>query len=203
MKGVCRPISLVVFAMFLVLRTALAQTPSAPPTPPRSAPAPANPAPAIPAPVNPAPVQGSAASSGPDQPIAFSHKKHAGELQMRCKFCHAPSRSGETLAIPQAATCMSCHATVATSNPEIQKLTNYAKASETIPWVRVYQVPSFVTFSHKVHVDHGNTCQECHGQVAARDQLVQESDISMGGCMNCHRIKKASTECDTCHTLQQ
>jgi hypothetical protein len=39
--------------------------------------------------------------------------------------------------------------------------------------------------------------------VAARDQLVQESDISMGGCMNCHRIKKASTECDTCHMLQQ
>jgi Cytochrome c7 and related cytochrome c/Class III cytochrome C family len=195
MKGLWRPLFLVVFTMFVVLLTAWAQTP---PTP-----APATPAPATPAAIIPAPVQSSAASSAPDQPIAFSHKKHAGELQMRCKFCHAPSRSGETLAIPQAATCMSCHATVATFNPEIQKLANYAKASETIPWVRVYQLPSFVTFSHKVHVDHGNTCQECHGQVTERDQLFQESDISMGGCINCHRIKKASTECDTCHMLQQ
>lgn len=137
------------------------------------------------------------------QPIAFSHKKHAGELQMRCTFCHTMSPSGDTLAIPQAVTCMACHATVATMNPEIQKLTAYAKSQETIPWVRVYQLPSFVTFSHKVHLEHGNTCQECHGPVNERDQIFLEADISMGGCLNCHHLKKASTECDTCHVLQQ
>jgi Cytochrome c7 and related cytochrome c len=168
--------ALVVLAMLLALVAAWAQTP---------------------------PVQSPAAPSPPDQPIAFSHKKHAGELQMRCKFCHAPSRSGETLAIPQATTCMTCHATVAVTNPEIKKLTEYANDKETIPWVRVYQLPSFVTFSHKVHVDHGNTCQECHGPVTERDQIFQESDISMGGCLNCQRLKKASTDCDTCHMLPQ
>jgi hypothetical protein len=60
-----------------------------------------------------------------------------------------------------------------------------------------------VTFSHKMHLDHGNTCQECHGPVNERDQIFLETDISMGGCLNCHRLKKASTECDTCHMLQQ
>jgi formate-dependent nitrite reductase cytochrome c552 subunit len=68
--------------------------------------------------------------------------------------------------------------------------------------VRVYQIPSFVDFSHRAHLDKGNTCQDCHGPVAQRDQLSRETDISMGGCMNCHRAKKASLECDFCHELQ-
>lgn len=147
----------------------------------------------------PAPV----AETGPEQPIPFSHKIHAGTVGLSCEFCHTMSKSGETLAIPQAATCMQCHATMATSNPGVQKLAGFAKAGRTIPWVRVYQLPSFVTFSHKTHLDHGNTCQECHGPVAQRDRLFMETDISMAGCMNCHRIKKASVECDTCHELEQ
>jgi Cytochrome c7 and related cytochrome c/Class III cytochrome C family len=192
MRVTRRALSLVAFALLLVFAAAWAQSSSAPAA---GAQAPPPPAPAQPAPA--------AEATAPQQPIAFSHKKHAGELQMRCNFCHAQSRSGETLAIPQATTCMTCHATVATSNPEIQKLTAFAKSNETIPWVRVYQLPSFVTFSHKMHLDHGNTCEECHGPVPQRDQIFQETDISMGGCLSCHRRKQATTECNACHTLQQ
>jgi hypothetical protein len=144
-----------------------------------------------------------AAVSGPEQPIAFSHKIHAGTLQMPCEFCHAESRSGQALLIPQAAKCMTCHQTVATTSPEVQKLAAYAKADGAIPWIRVYELPSFVTFSHKVHLEHGNTCQECHGQVAQRDRLFRETDISMAGCINCHTAKKASVDCNTCHMLDQ
>ena len=144
-----------------------------------------------------------AAANGPEQPIPFSHKVHAGTLQLPCDACHAMSRSGETLAIPQAATCMGCHQTMATGDPGVQKLAAYAKNGTLIPWARVYQLPSFVTFSHKMHLTHGNTCQECHGQVTQRDRLFQESDISMAGCVNCHRAKKASIDCNTCHMLQQ
>lgn len=144
-----------------------------------------------------------APASAPEQPIPFSHKKHAGELAMSCEFCHAPSRSGESLLIPSVSKCMSCHQTVAADAPAIKKLASYAHDNEPVPWVRVYQLPSFVFFSHKVHLDHGNTCQECHGQVAQRDQLFQEVGISMEACINCHRAKKAQTECDTCHEPQQ
>ncbi|MBV8819987.1 MAG: cytochrome c3 family protein, partial [Acidobacteriaceae bacterium] len=52
------------------------------------------------------------------------------------------------------------------------------------------------------HLQSGNTCQECHGPVATRDQLAKEGDISMGGCMNCHRLKKASIDCTFCHEQQ-
>ncbi len=159
--------------------------------------------PAAPAAPQGAPPTVAAPVSGPQQPIAFSHKIHAGTLQLPCEFCHVMSRSGETLLIPQAAKCMSCHQTVLTTNPEVEKVAAYAKADGIIPWVRVYELPSFVSFSHKVHLEHGNTCLECHGQVAQRDRLFLETDISMAGCVKCHTAKKASVGCDTCHMLEQ
>jgi Cytochrome c7 and related cytochrome c len=141
--------------------------------------------------------------SGPEQPIPFSHKAHAGTLQLPCEFCHIMSRSGETVAIPRATMCMQCHQTMDAGDPGAQKLAAYAMTGAPIPWVRVYQLPSFVRFSHKTHVLHGESCQDCHGPVAERVQLYRETDLSMAGCINCHRAKKANIDCDTCHTLQQ
>jgi hypothetical protein len=141
--------------------------------------------------------------SGPEQPVPFSHKVHAGAVKLPCETCHTLSKSGQSLTIPQSPTCMLCHQTIATDKPGVQKLATFAKAGQLIPWVRIYQTPSFVTFSHKMHLDHNNTCQECHGQVAERDQLAKEADISMTGCVNCHQVKNAATGCDTCHTLEQ
>ncbi len=187
MVGALKTISLLALTASFALTASQAQTspkPVAPaPTPARSF---------VPVP-----------ASAPEQPIPFSHKQHAGKLQLPCEFCHTPSRSGETVAIPQAAACMQCHQTMATNDPGVQKLAAYAKANATIPWVRVYELPSFVTFSHKVHMEHGSTCQECHGEVAQRDRIYKEADISMAGCMNCHRAKKASLDCNACHTLDQ
>jgi Zn ribbon nucleic-acid-binding protein len=140
---------------------------------------------------------------GPEQPVPFSHKQHAGTLKLPCEFCHAISRSGETVAIPQTALCMQCHQTIGTDKPGVQKLATYAKSNTSIPWVRIYELPSFVTFSHKTHLQHGATCQECHGPVAERVQLYKETDISMAACVNCHRTKQASIDCDTCHMLEQ
>jgi Zn ribbon nucleic-acid-binding protein len=140
---------------------------------------------------------------GPEQPVPFSHKQHAGTLKLPCEFCHAASRSGGTVAIPQTALFMQCHQTIGTDKPGVQKLATYAKSNAPIPWVRVYELPSFVTFSHKTHLLHGATCQQCHGPVAERVQLYKETDISMAACVNCHRAKQASIDCDTCHMLNQ
>ncbi len=144
-----------------------------------------------------------AATSGPEQPLPYSHKKHAGTLGLPCETCHVASRSGESLSIPQAAVCMQCHQTIATDKPAIQKLSEYAKSNTPIRWIRIYELPSFVGFSHKTHIDHGNTCQECHGPVATREQMFKEAPLSMKWCVDCHTAKKASTDCNTCHSLQQ
>ena len=106
---------------------------------------------------------------------------------------------GELMGIPQAATCMTCHRAVKNDSAAIRKLAAFATEKRPIPWARVYQIPSYVEFSHKAHLDAGATCAECHGPVAERDRLARETDISMTGCMNCHRARKASLACTFCH----
>jgi hypothetical protein len=139
------------------------------------------------------------ARPAPEQPVPFSHKTHAGDAKLRCKMCHPNPDPGETMRIVQASVCMQCHTAIKTDSPAIQKLAAFAKNEREIKWVRVYEIPSYVNFSHRSHLDAGNTCQECHGPVPERAQLSREGDISMGGCMNCHRVKKAGLDCTFCH----
>jgi hypothetical protein len=135
----------------------------------------------------------------PVQPIAFDHKLHVQTAKMTCVDCHAPRGDGSTLAMPQPAKCMTCHATIATDKPDIQRLAAAAKNEDPIAWVRVYRVPSFVTFSHKTHA--GSACAECHGPVAERTAISLEKDTHMGTCIACHAAKQAPTTCDTCHGI--
>jgi hypothetical protein len=63
---------------------------------------------------SPSPAPAAAAPvSGPEQPIPYSHKLHAGKLAMSCEYCHTLSPSGDTFRIPQAALCMQCHQAIA------------------------------------------------------------------------------------------
>ncbi len=96
---------------------------------------------------------------------------------------------------------MICHAAVATDKPDIKRIADAERNNQMLKWVRVYQVPSFVTFSHKVHTASGTQCEDCHGPVAQRDAIALEKDISMGGCISCHSQKAAPTGFDTCHQL--
>jgi hypothetical protein len=118
------------------------------------------------------------------QPVPYSHKLHAGDLKLKCALCHPNPDPGESMTFPKPAVCGGCHA---------------GQYDREFKWVRVYEVPGFVYFSHRTHIKAGNTCQECHGPVAARIQLTRETDRTMGGCMNCHREKKVSNDCTFCH----
>jgi hypothetical protein len=135
----------------------------------------------------------------PVQPIPFSHKQHAGALKLQCKMCHPNPDPGETMTIAKPAVCMSCHSAIKTDSPAIQRIAQADQSGTPIRWARVYAIPAFVYFSHRTHTEKGNTCQDCHGPVAERDRLWREGDISMGGCMECHRVKKASMDCGYCH----
>lgn len=56
----------------------------------------------------------------PKQPIAYSHRLHAGELGMDCKFCHFNSLQSKHAGIPSTDVCMKCHKYV-TSSYEVLK----------------------------------------------------------------------------------
>jgi Cytochrome c7 and related cytochrome c/Class III cytochrome C family len=141
--------------------------------------------------------------AAPAQPIPFSHKVHAGTLKLQCKMCHPNPDPGETMTIAAASKCMQCHTAIKADSPSIQKLAAFAKNGREMPWARVYQIPDFVHFSHRTHLNSGAQCTDCHGQVAQRDQLFREVNLSMGDCMTCHRAKNASIDCLYCHEQQQ
>jgi len=139
------------------------------------------------------------AADAPPQPLPFSHKTHAGTMKLACKMCHPNPDPGETMTIVKPARCMDCHSTIKADSPAIQTLAGYAKEGRDVPWRRVYAIPSYVDFSHRKHLEKGNTCADCHGPVAERDALAQETDLTMGGCMSCHKARKASVDCGFCH----
>ncbi|MFQ5627947.1 MAG: cytochrome c3 family protein [bacterium] len=50
----------------------------------------------------------------PEQPIAFSHRLHSGDLQIPCLYCHSGAEKSRHAGIPAASTCMNCHRFVTT-----------------------------------------------------------------------------------------
>jgi hypothetical protein len=139
--------------------------------------------------------------AAPVQPIAFSHKLHVTTAGMKCDDCHQVSAGGKQMQIPNVATCMTCHQSVMTTSPEIQKLARLEKEGEQVSWARVYQLPPFVFFSHQKHIDAKVDCAVCHGEVRNQNVLSQEKDISMASCVNCHQLRKVSISCGLCHNV--
>lgn len=146
----------------------------------------------------------------PDQPIAFSHRLHAGELGVDCQYCHSGAERSRYAGVPAESTCMNCHKVVTATwgavqeedklaaaekrparkivSPELAKL--YAAIGppeQPLVWNRVHQLPDFVYFDHRPHVFAGVKCQTCHGAVETMERVRQVETLSMGWCVNCHR----------------
>jgi len=134
----------------------------------------------------------------PQQPLPYSHKTHVG-LGLKCQECHVNPDPGEQMTLPATEKCMACHTTIATDKPAIQKLTEFAASGEPVPWTRVYRIPNWVWFSHRAHLETGAACEACHGPVPQRDVLARETDLSMQGCISCHRQTGGSIDCVYCH----
>lgn len=136
----------------------------------------------------------------PEQPLPYSHKTHLA-LGLKCQDCHTNPEPGNLMTFPITAKCMQCHAAVATGKPAIQKLAEFAKSREPIPWVRVYQITPGVNWSHRTHLKVGMQCTMCHGDVSQLDAMSQTTSITaMGSCIACHQAHNAPTVCSTCHS---
>jgi cytochrome c2 len=135
----------------------------------------------------------------PVQPIAFSHKLHAGtekgQLGIQCEYCHSGVKRGKSATIPAVSTCMNCHNVVeegtVTGKGEIAKIREAYEKNKPIEWVRIHNLPDFVYFNHAQHVKvAGLECQECHGPIQEMEEVYQFSRLSMGWCIKCHREKE-------------
>ena len=131
----------------------------------------------------------------PDQPIKFSHKVHAGENGIDCRYCHTTADDSKSAGIPATNLCMNCHIVVREGSHsgkfEISKVVEANETGKSIEWVRIHNLPDHVYFSHAIHVGSGKLdCKQCHGPVEEMDIVRQNSDLSMGWCVNCHRETK-------------
>ena len=140
-----------------------------------------------------------AKSEPPVQPIPYSHKKHLA-LGLKCQQCHPNPEPGDRMTLPPAAKCMACHVTIAKDKPSIQKLAEFAKSNQPIPWIRIYVVSSWVYWNHRSHLEAKMSCELCHGQVDQTEVMTRVSDVTtMAGCIDCHRKNDVSTGCRSCH----
>ncbi len=149
----------------------------------------------------------------PVQPIHYSHKIHAGDNKIECKYCHSSARVSKHSGIPSLNVCMNCHKNIAEYageedlengytqefyTNEIKKLykavgwdeenQRYTGETQPVEWVRIHNLPDFVYFNHSQHVEvAGVECQTCHGPVEEMEIMYQYSPLTMGWCINCHR----------------
>jgi len=134
----------------------------------------------------------------PKQPIAFSHKLHAGAYEIDCKYCHTGVLKGKSATIPSVNICMNCHRSVKTESPQIQKIwaaadwqpetLSFGPNQKPIEWVRIHNLPDLAYFNHAQHVNVANIeCQTCHGPIEEMEVVKQYSLLTMGWCIDCHR----------------
>jgi mono/diheme cytochrome c family protein len=163
----------------------------------------------------------------PIQPIHYSHKIHAGENGIECKYCHSSARVSKHSGIPSLNVCMNCHKSIAEFSgskdstyveytkefytAEIQKLYDavgwdktaqkYTGKTKPVKWVRVHNLQDFVYFNHAQHVSvAGVECQTCHGPVETMEIMRQHSPLTMGWCINCHRETNVKVEGNAYYT---
>jgi mono/diheme cytochrome c family protein len=138
-----------------------------------------------------------------EQPIPFSHRGHV-VLGLQCSNCHASSANRGEMTLPAAATCMGCHAAVATDRPPIKKLAALAASDQPIQWARIYPLLAGVRFSHEPHLRSGVQCATCHGPVGDQTALSEMTSLtSMATCISCHQTRHVNTACATCHAWPQ
>jgi hypothetical protein len=131
--------------------------------------------------------------------VPFDHTIHAGKYGIPCLDCHAYADKSPVAGIPSGRKCMGCHKFVDKEKPAVATLASHVEAGEPLRWQRVFSVPDFVYFSHRMHVRASVACAECHGDVATMKTVVQEQPFTMGRCIGCHKERSATHDCLGCH----
>ena len=131
--------------------------------------------------------ENSAIGYAPEQPVAYSHALHAGELGIDCRYCHTSVETTAKANIPPTATCMNCHSYIKTESEKLAVVRESAATGEPIKWLRVHDLPDYAYFNHAGHVQSGVGCVSCHGRVDRMEVVEQVKPLTMGWCLECHR----------------
>jgi hypothetical protein len=121
------------------------------------------------------------------QPVPFSHKHHAGQLGIDCRYCHTSVAESPRAGLPPTHTCMTCHSQIWTSAPMLAPVRASLADNKPLDWKRVALLPDYVFFRHDIHIAKGVGCVECHGRVDTMALTYQAKPLTMEFCLDCHR----------------
>ncbi|MHB8635655.1 MAG: cytochrome c3 family protein [Fimbriimonadaceae bacterium] len=134
-----------------------------------------------------------------NQPVPFSHRHHAWELGIDCRYCHQGVEKSSFANIPPTETCMSCHSQVWTNSPMLEPIRESYQTGTPIQWTTVNRLPSFVYFNHSIHVARGVNCDVCHGPVQKMQITWKGNSFQMAWCLQCHRAPERYLYRDPAH----
>jgi Cytochrome c7 and related cytochrome c len=123
----------------------------------------------------------------PIQPVPYSHKLHAGELQIDCRYCHASVETSAVANVPPTQVCMNCHRLILRNSEALAPIRQSEASGTPMRWIRVDNLPDYAYFNHRAHVRSGIGCVTCHGHVEEMEVVQQAQPLSMGWCLDCHR----------------
>lgn len=122
-----------------------------------------------------------------NQPVVFSHKHHALELGIDCRFCHPSVEKSSKAGVPATEVCMTCHSMIWTNSPLLEPVRKSFAEGTPIVWNKVNKLPEFVYFDHSIHIARGVSCNACHGPVQEMNMTWKGQVFSMEWCLSCHR----------------
>src|SRR5712664_902038 len=95
------------------------------------------------------------------QPVQFSHKHHAGDDGIDCRYCHTSVETAASAGIPSTSVCMNCHKQIWADSPYLEPVRASFRTGKPIEWIRVHDLPDYAYFDHSIHVNKGVGCSTC------------------------------------------
>ncbi len=123
----------------------------------------------------------------PKQPVPYSHKLHAGELGLDCRYCHFSVETNAKANVPPTQVCMNCHKNVKTESPALAPVRESWEKDTPVEWIKVHKIPDHAQFTHAPHMNAGVGCVSCHGRIDQMPVVSLQEPLSMSWCLDCHR----------------
>jgi len=153
-------------------------------------------------------------------PVRFPHQRHL-ENGLVCEVCHSMvlgSTQASDRNLPGHQLCGACHRA---EQPEAEMMFPKSGCQDCHPgWTEgshtqigpdllplpdgpkppaLVMPPARLTFSHKLHLDQGAVCLDCHPGIPTAEEGTVEHLPTMYDCLACHDGRRAPDECATCH----
>jgi Cytochrome c7 and related cytochrome c len=143
----------------------------------------------------------------PTQPIAFSHRLHAGEMQVACVYCHSGAERSRHAGVPAANVCMNCHRFVTTTMGAVRAEDEAAKKEKRTPRLivspeiqKLYDAVGFVPSAQPVS---GNQQSAIASNTERRSQTpiawIKVHNLPDFAYFDHRPHVNAGVTCQTCH----